>query len=41
MCRSAPFAGYIAMIGLSLTERYTLCVIFKPNAGGTMFALSQ
>ena len=38
MCRSAPFAGYIAANGFYPAERYTLCVIFKPNVSGTMFA---
>ena len=41
MCRSAPFAGYIAANGFYPAERYTLCIIFpQPSANGTMFALS-
>ena len=40
MCRSTPFAGYIAANGFYPAEQYMLCVIFKPNVSGTMFALS-
>ena len=40
MCRSAPFAGYIAANGFYPAEHDMLCVIFKPNVSGTMFALS-
>ena len=40
MGRSAPFAGYIAANGFYPAEQYMLCVIFKPNVRGTMFAPS-
>ena len=38
--RSTPFAGYIAANGFYPAEHDMLCVIFKPNVSGTMFALS-